>query len=141
MDFDFDLKMKEAIENISYNHRKIIDDWCKAYLAQLYEERVEIKPGSFTLNEQHLDNVGGSVLGKKYWFEKGKPYYSGWISVNEKLPESDDKILVTNGKEVYQGYEYNVFPDERPYAFWVDDYLFIDITHWMPMPTPPNIEE
>lgn len=65
--------VEDAIQEISRNHRKIIEDWCKAYLAELYEAGVDIKPGCFTLHEQNLDNVGGSVLGKKYWFTLGIP--------------------------------------------------------------------
>lgn len=67
--------LEKAVQEIARNHRKIIDDWCKAYLAQLYEEGIDIKPGCFTLNEQNLDNTYGSKVGKRYWFEKGKPKY------------------------------------------------------------------
>jgi hypothetical protein len=31
---DMDDRFHKAIEIISKNHRQIIDDWCKAYLAQ-----------------------------------------------------------------------------------------------------------
>lgn len=60
--------LNKVIAEISANHRKIIDDWCKAYLAQLYEEGHELKPGCFTLFEQELTLENGK-LGKKYWFK------------------------------------------------------------------------
>ena len=63
------IKMQEAIELISREHRKIIDDWCKAYLAQMYEEGKEIKPGNFILVEQQNLVLENGMLGKKYWFE------------------------------------------------------------------------
>lgn len=72
MNHDLNDKFHEAIKNIAKNHRQIIDDWCKAYLAQLYEEGKNIKPGCFTLNEQQWDKDG---IGKRYWFVEGVPDY------------------------------------------------------------------
>ena len=64
-------EFKKAIEDISKNHRKIIDDWCKAYLAQLYDENGEIKPGDFILVEQVATfDKSRDCMVKKYWFEK-----------------------------------------------------------------------
>jgi hypothetical protein len=34
------------------NNREIIEDWCKTYLAKIYEEGIEIKPENFNLCEQ-----------------------------------------------------------------------------------------
>ncbi len=63
--------IEKVTTEIATHHRKIIDDWCKAYLAQLYQEEGSIKPGDFILYEQVpilLD--GGNMLVKKYWFDK-----------------------------------------------------------------------
>lgn len=60
--------LQKAVDEIARNHRQIIDDWCKAYLAQLYEENGSIKPGDFILNQQ--DQFHEGKLGYKYWFEK-----------------------------------------------------------------------
>jgi hypothetical protein len=60
----FDKIVKEIMDQ----RHKIIDDWCKAYLAQLYEEGVDMKPGDFILVEQ--DVTEGPFYCKKYWFEK-----------------------------------------------------------------------
>lgn len=66
--------LQKMIEDISKNHRKIIDDWCKAYMAELYESGIEIKPGCFTLCEQvPTYHKGKDCIVKKYWFEIGKP--------------------------------------------------------------------
>ena len=62
--------LQKAVEEIAKNHRKIIDDWCKAYLAQLYEENGSIKPGDFILVEQvPTFHPGKDCMVKKYWFE------------------------------------------------------------------------
>jgi hypothetical protein len=67
--------LQKAIQEIASNHRKIIDDWCKAYLAQLYEEGVDIKPGCFILYEEDLSykeihERGLNSISKKYYFKR-----------------------------------------------------------------------
>lgn len=123
-----DDRINKAAEEISRRHREIIDDWCKAYLAQLYEEGVDIKPGCFTLNEQHMDSVAGSVLGKRYWFEKGVPNYSNWKDI-ETAPEDKTDILAcsTTGRIYIINFDgkWHNMPD-------------LDFTHWMPLPEPPK---
>lgn len=67
--------LEKVVQEIAKNHRKIIDDWCKAYMAQLYEEGHDIKPGSFTLNEQRDMELSNGKIGTRYWFERGVPNY------------------------------------------------------------------
>lgn len=65
--------LEKAVQEIAANHRKIINDWCKAYLSQLYQENGSIKPGDFILYEQvptMHDTMYGNVYTKKYWFEQ-----------------------------------------------------------------------
>lgn len=71
-----DDRLNKAAADIAANHRQIIDDWCKAYLAQLYEEGHDIKPGAFTLNEQvPMFDKGNNCMVKKYWFEPDIPKF------------------------------------------------------------------
>lgn len=62
---------EKAIQEIKANHLKIIDDWCKAYMAQLYQENGSIKPGDFVLCEQlpTYHPLNSNIFVKKYWFE------------------------------------------------------------------------
>ncbi len=69
-----DYLLEKAVQDITQNHRKIIDDWCKAYMAQLYQQGKSIDVGSFTLMQQNLSMAPGEV-GYKYWFEYGKPIF------------------------------------------------------------------
>jgi hypothetical protein len=65
-----DEMLNKAVQEISQNHHKIIDDWCKAYLAQLYQEKGSIKPGDFILCEQvPTYHKGQDCMIKRYWFE------------------------------------------------------------------------
>lgn len=64
-----DVKLQEAADFIAREHRKIIDDWCKAYLAEIYQYGIDIKPGCFILVEQLDVELKNGKMGKKYWFE------------------------------------------------------------------------
>lgn len=59
--------IEEAVQIIMRDHHKIIDDWAKAYLAQLHGEGVIIRPGCYILYEQE---VTGERFSRKYWFER-----------------------------------------------------------------------
>jgi len=61
--------LDKAVQEVANSHRKIIDDWCKAYCAQLYQENGDIKPGDSILVEQIDLVLENGKMGKKYWFE------------------------------------------------------------------------
>lgn len=63
--------LEKVVKEISDNHYKIIDDWCKAYIAQIYQETGDIvKPGDFVLNEQvPTFHTGQNCMVRRYWFE------------------------------------------------------------------------
>lgn len=89
---------------------------------------------------------------------------NSWISVADQLPEDGARVLVhipTN--EVYlpgktgetervtvivMKFHHNFFSEEKAVAkstqrhFWVGEgqsnHFFEDVTHWMPMPSPPD---
>lgn len=64
---------------------------------------------------------------------------SGWISVKDRLPETDDTVLVCLQRG---GYELGFYSDDS----WRSLYLSyfetkeLDVTHWMPLPEPPEEE-
>jgi hypothetical protein len=68
--------------------------------------------------------------------EAGYSKQSGWISVDERLPEEYDTILCFNGSYV----QASVFLDE----FIEDDKYEGDpirgVTHWMPLPEAPKMK-
>ena len=62
---------------------------------------------------------------------------SGWVSVEDRLPEQGERVLATDGAFVGEGYTncYGVWC--RPNGLrW--DMLDSDVTHWMPLPEPPK---
>lgn len=65
---------------------------------------------------------------------------SGWISVKDRLPETDDEVLMyTSWGGYYIGrysyHEPDVWSSEEIYAY--DDG---EISYWMPLPEPPKEE-
>lgn len=63
--------LSQITAEIAKNHRQILDDWCKAYLAQIYQETGCVKPGDFILNERDFHEHNGKLV-KTYWFELKK---------------------------------------------------------------------
>ena len=54
-----------------------------------------------------------------------------WIPVTERLPERGQEVLVYAG----DGHK----PEVYAYSFWHKDFAsFSRITHWLPLPEPPE---
>ena len=64
-----------------------------------------------------------------------------WISVEDKLPKVAVGVLITDGKNVSDGYVLNM--GDSGLCPWVarQPVFHRDITHWMPIPTPPTEKE
>lgn len=63
------MRITNAIMEVQRNHKKIINDWCKAYMAELYGKTGQLNPGDFCLVETELVEHKGKLV-KKYWFER-----------------------------------------------------------------------
>lgn len=64
---DLQKEINECVRNIRENHNQIIDDWCKAYMAQIYKEKGSINPGDFCLNMQQGVIEDGKIF-NRFWF-------------------------------------------------------------------------
>lgn len=56
---------------------------------------------------------------------------SRWISVEDRLPDEDDKCLVWNGHHIFVAIYWGD-------GVWKFDSYACEITHWMPLPEPPK---
>lgn len=66
-----------------------------------------------------------------------------WISVEEKLPDKDGRYLVCDGGDVLEAQFYLTGQLRRPEWSTTDCYESEDlyhVTHWMPLPEPPEGE-
>lgn len=80
-----------------------------------------------------------SVIALINGFEQLEAAAPKWISVEERLPDGDDKVLVS-----YLGYV-NIAFYRWDHVFELPNTVMIDphkgnITHWMPLPEPPKEE-
>lgn len=65
----------------------------------------------------------------------------GWISVEERLPSEGGRYLVW-AVEIYDlgksCFVWNCYFDDRNNQ-WRDSHKVFNVTHWMPLPSPPKI--
>ena len=63
-----------------------------------------------------------------------------WISVEDRLPESLEDVLFTEGEGVYKGYRLVSSISEVDWDYWysVTETRIEDVTHWMPLPELPH---
>ena len=70
-----------------------------------------------------------------------------WISVRDRLPPLDKEVLVyTNGNIrvcslIRPSHETADVVWEDDYGYWDDDEGIAAVSHWMPLPEPPNGDE
>ena len=81
-------------------------------------------------------------------YNSGYRKQSGWISVEERWPETDGYYLVWNKEQrkieirffhrLSPYYPVETYPEIRAYFGNCSDHK--SITHWMPMPEPPEMK-
>ena len=85
------------------------------------------------------------------YFEAALTPPNEWVSVEERLPERNGGYIVTTCDEVYLDEEdigipflvcgpYTKYPFRAFFAgtFWHDCFEPVEVTHWMPLPAPPD---
>ena len=71
------------------------------------------------------------------WYKEACDYKAQiprWISVTERRPESYVDVLAFDGDVI------GIAAYREKGQFWMSYWVFDDITHWMPLPTPPKEE-
>ena len=67
-----------------------------------------------------------------------------WIPVSERLPDKQEDVLVTDDSENYFVAYITYFDDGFPVWFidnGVSGNFKENVTHWMPLPSPPEADE
>jgi len=60
-----------------------------------------------------------------------------WIPVSERLPERDTAVLVHTDMD---GTHAASFDGEEWFCDYGGAWLFPNVTHWMPLPEPPEVK-
>lgn len=62
---------------------------------------------------------------------------SNWISVEDRYPNDGDSVLTIDSEGVMEVYQYDI---DWPNCFvkWDGIVKIFNITHWMPLPKPPE---
>ena len=86
-----------------------------------------------------MDKYTATEQAYKNGYEAGKPK---WISVEERLPEYGKYVLVADERNRFIGL-FSLEKTEENYVFWrgMGSWTMdvIAITHWMPLPEPPEV--
>lgn len=67
-----------------------------------------------------------------------------WISVNDRLPEANERVLATDGEYIGEAYMQANTEFMRDFGVYAATWILIygtNVTHWMPLPEPPKKEE
>jgi hypothetical protein len=59
---------------------------------------------------------------------------SKWISVKDRLPNEDENVLTYSSNPFYETFYINRLIGK-------DEWLYDGVTHWMPLPEPPESED
>lgn len=80
------------------------------------------------------------IFRMKQWFEAHKQH---WIPCSERLPDVDDNYLCAfhfeAGNKNYASTLFFYATDPSPH-FQCEDIRLLKVTHWMPLPEPPEEE-
>lgn len=66
----------------------------------------------------------------------------GWISCSERMPDNDESkpIAIFTGKCLGQGMFVATYDDDGFFDYW-EGMEIIGVSHWMPLPAPPEPEQ
>ncbi|HDD1237907.1 TPA: DUF551 domain-containing protein [Escherichia coli] len=127
----------EAAEN------NLIDSEC--HVAEL-EEALRDKQALLEASEKRIAELEAELVSQTYKLNElsgNSPVTpDGWISCSERMPEDTKMLLAFSQGEIVAAYwNWVVNPiDYKKYrAFtYLSGYILDDVTHWMPLPEPPQ---
>jgi len=64
-----------------------------------------------------------------------------WIPVSERLPEDyENVLLLLNGLVASSGFHNSIIPQWSADGFYYHSNWYDTVTHWKPLPQPPEVE-
>ena len=87
---------------------------------------------------QQLENHIGELTEKVAQLESAQPK---WISVEERLPDAGEKVIVRGVKNGMQvGAFSGITRHEKNRRWWWKKNTILEVTHWMPIPSTEGLE-
>lgn len=68
------------------------------------------------------------------------PTVGGWINVKDRLPDGECLAFSEKYKEMIIGHLYKDNVSKSHWSAENEEVVLYDVTHWMPLPTPPGGE-
>lgn len=123
----YEFTLHKCLDQISNEHRKILDEWCKAFLAKEYEIGNDIHPGCFTIEQRQVNEPNG--FGWDYMLvpnDQNLGVRVKWKNIKEESPKDFKDYLVSDGKNIWVAEWSNkgfVYHPSYPYvdpSFWME---------------------
>ena len=99
---------------------------------QIEEMAIVINDCPFIQAPIGCDKHDGSAEIAKYLYNAGYRKQSEWISVEDRLPEKYNSVLIFCEDEIRVDYI-------NLYGCWYENFLY-QVTHWMPLPEAPKMK-
>ena len=64
---------------------------------------------------------------------------SEWISVKDRFPKENEEVLAFAGFIFYAKYVHPLYP--HGFFDLIEELIYQNVTHWMPLPNPPEVAE
>ncbi|HHA3402427.1 TPA: DUF551 domain-containing protein [Salmonella enterica subsp. salamae serovar 1,4,12,[27]:b:[e,n,x]] len=126
-----------AVHGIQYKRR---GNACSAAMLQAgnhTEQHLDMVDHSGDANEKGSD---GTFIDEGTKQAGNSPVIpDGWISCSERMPDNDESkpIAIFTGKCLGQGIFVATYDDDGFFDYW-EGMEIIGVTHWMPLPEPPQ---
>jgi|GEM_PF-1410987 len=145
-DDEYEFTFHKALREISNENRKILDDWCKAYVAKEYQLGNDIHPGSFTIEQRQVND--SNQVGWDYKLVPNDQNFGvrvNWESI-ETAPRDGTEILLYDqiegevylGKWIDNSQQWCPQSSEMEVGFWSDDCHLPNVHYWMKIPDRPK---
>ena len=151
---DITEQIEKLAEDYADNHKWSKEGFIAGYKAALQNKVSDINPEE-DLIYRIVENWGNAVHPVSEMVGWLKEYASivnerkdsaDWISVEDRLPDDDETVLIFDGNNVYVGgYGYVLSRRKKDKKKWYMHNQDWDgmsaeskVTHWMPLPAPPG---